>query len=180
MYKKGVDNRVADALSRKSSHEATCAAISSCQPQWISEVLNGYQQDEVTLSILAKLTIAPNTVPHFTLSEGVLRYKSRIWIGDNKLLQLKLMSACHASALGGHSGVPVTYSRMKKLFAWRGMKKDVSQFVRTCLVCQPAKPDRAKLPGLLQPLQVPDHAWQIISLDFVEGLHNLAMQIVSL
>jgi len=104
VYKKGVDNRVADALSRKSSHEATCAAISSCQPQWISEVLNGYQQDEVTLSILAKLTIAPNTVPHFTLSEGVLRYKSRIWIGDNKLLQLKLMSACHASALGGHSG----------------------------------------------------------------------------
>lgn len=36
-------------------------------------------------------------------------------------------------------------------------------------MCQQAKPD-LKCPGLLQPLEVPSHAWHIISLDFVEGL----------
>lgn len=66
--------------------------------------------------------------------------------------------------------MPVTYMRMKKLFAWKGMKAAVHSFVQTCLVCQQAKPDRTKLSGLLQPLEVPQHAWQIISMDFVEGL----------
>jgi len=39
----------------------------------------------------------------------------------------------------------------------------------TCVLCQQAKPGRTRLPGLLQPLPV-STAWQIISLDFVEGL----------
>jgi hypothetical protein len=60
--------------------------------------------------------------------------------------------------------------RMKKLFSWKGMKAVVHGFVQTCLVCPQAKPDRTKLSGLLQPLEVPQHAWQIISMDFVEGL----------
>jgi len=59
---------------------------------------------------------------------------------------------------------------MKQLFAWTGMKSAVRKFVQTCLICQQAKPDRARLPGLLQPLPVPSSAWQIVSLDFVEGL----------
>lgn len=80
------------------------------------------------------------------------------------------MQACHASALGGHSGAPITYMRMKKIFAWTRIKTSVHSFVKSCLVCQQAKHDRSKLPGLLQPLEVPSQAWQIISLDFVEGL----------
>lgn len=50
------------------------------------------------------------------------------------------------------------------------MKAAVHQFVQSCLTCQQAKPDRTKLPGLLQPLEVPPSAWHTISMDFVEGL----------
>ena len=50
------------------------------------------------------------------------------------------------------------------------MNKAVHDFVSACQVCQQAKPDRSKLPGLLQPLSVPDRAWRIISIDFIEGL----------
>ena len=50
------------------------------------------------------------------------------------------------------------------------MNKAVRDFVSACQVCQQAKPDRSKLPGLLQPLPVPDRAWRIISIDFIEGL----------
>lgn len=42
--------------------------------------------------------------------------------------------------------------------------------VKSCPTCQEAKPERVKYPGLLQPLQTPSAAWQVISLDFVEGL----------
>ena len=50
------------------------------------------------------------------------------------------------------------------------MNTEVRDFVSVCQVCQQAKPDRSKLPGLLQPLPVPDRAWRIISIDFIEGL----------
>jgi hypothetical protein len=61
----------------------------------------------------------------------------------------------HDSALGGHSGVPVTYRRLKQLFHWLSMKSDVHSYVRSYSICHQAKPDRAKYLGLLQPLLVP-------------------------
>ena len=100
-------------------------------------------------SLLTKLSIQADAVPNFSLHNGLLRYKGRLWIGDNPILQQKLLIACHASAVGGHSGVPVTYIRMKRIFAWKGMKAAVTCFVKSCLTCQQAKPDRTKLPGLL-------------------------------
>jgi hypothetical protein len=46
----------------------------------------------------------------------------------------------------------------------------VQQFAQSYLVCQMVKPDRTKNPGLLQPLPVPEGAWQTVSIDFVMGL----------
>jgi hypothetical protein len=46
----------------------------------------------------------------------------------------------------------------------------VQQFVQQCEICQQAKVEHTKLSGLLQPLPVPVRAWEVISLDFVEGL----------
>lgn len=37
-------------------------------------------------------------------------------------------------------------------------------------MCKQAKPEHVRYPGLLQPLPVPEQAWQMVTLDFVEGL----------
>jgi hypothetical protein len=37
---------------------------------------------------------------------------------------------------GGHSRILVTYRRMKYMFAWKGMKIEVQEFVKACVVCQ--------------------------------------------
>lgn len=50
------------------------------------------------------------------------------------------------------------------------MKNTVQEFGKQCQVCQQAKIERIKTPGLLQPLPIPEQAWEIISLDFIEGL----------
>jgi hypothetical protein len=80
--------------------------------------------------------------------------------------------AFHDSTIRGHSGVLVTYIKLKRFFSWKGMKSAVQDYVQSCLTCQQAKPDRSKYSGFLQPLPVPDEAWQIITMDFIEGLPN--------
>jgi hypothetical protein len=70
-------------------------------------------------------------------------------VGADLALQLQLIIVVHDSTVGGHLGFLVTYRRMKQLFAWKGMRVDMQDYVRSCLVCQQAKPDRAKSLGLL-------------------------------
>lgn len=50
------------------------------------------------------------------------------------------------------------------------MKAAVHSYVAACTVCLQAKPDRVKYPGLLAPLPVPTESWQVVSMDFIEGL----------
>lgn len=59
----------------------------------------------------------------------------------------------------------------------------VLDYVAHCSICQQAKSERVRYPGLLQPLPVPDFAWQVVTLDFIEGLpsshgHNCILVVV--
>jgi len=81
-----------------------------------------------------------------------------------------VLLALHSSGLGGHKGITATYHKVRDLFAWPNLKQSVIDFIHACEVCAQAKPEHCRLPGLLQPLPVPQHAWHTISLDFIEGL----------
>ncbi|XP_066358305.1 uncharacterized protein [Miscanthus floridulus] len=135
-----------------------------------AEVIAGYASDPESSKLLQELSINPQSHPPFTLQNGIILYSGRIWVGNNHQLQQRIISALHDSALGGHSGFPVTHSHIKKLFCWRGMKQTIKTFVAACSVCLQAKPDRARYPGLLSPLPVPIEAWQRVSMDFINGL----------
>ena len=98
-------------------------------PQWLDEIISGYQQDSHATALLAKLATSPDAVPSFTIDKGLLKFKHRIWVGNNPALQQKLIQALHSSLVGGHSGVPATIKRIQSLFAWPGMKKLITAFV---------------------------------------------------
>ena len=91
-------------------------------------------------------------------------------MGQCPELQTKIVAAFHDSPIGGHSGFPVTYRRVRQLFLWKGIRGFVKSYVQHCLVCQQAKPERVPYPGLLQPLSVPNTPWEMVTMDFVEGL----------
>jgi hypothetical protein len=84
---------VANVLSRKLNSPVlieitdSCFAISACQPQWMQAVVDGYDQDQFPKDMLAKLMVDGAADPDFSLVNGVLRFKSRIWIGNNEELQ---------------------------------------------------------------------------------------------
>lgn len=139
-------------------------------PQWCDAVIQSYQSDPYAMDLLTKLSVSPASVPHFSLRDGLLRFKDRVWVGANHALRQQILRAMHNSVVGGHSGIPVTLRRLRQLFSWPGLKKDVQTFVTSCAVCQQAKVERVRYPGLLTPLPVPSSAWQMVSLDFIEGL----------
>jgi transposase InsO family protein len=145
-------------------------AITVIQPTWIDSVLNSYLQDEHCQELLQRLAVTPDTTGTFTLTAGILRYKSRIYIGADKDLQNQLLGSFHASAIGGHSGMVATYQRIKRLFYWPGLKKDTQHYIIECAVCQRAKAEHCPYPGLLEPLERPDMAWQHITMDFIEAM----------
>lgn len=174
-YRKGSSNAAADALSRKfQDSDSEILAISSSVPQWLMEATQGYEKDAQAAKLLSTLAIHSEKHIHYFLDNGIIRYKNRIWVGNNPELQLKLIRELHASPAGGHSGFPVTYRKIKQLFAWPNMKKMIKESVQSCQACLQAKPDRLKYPGLLQPLPVPEGSWQAVSLDFTEGLPKSA------
>jgi hypothetical protein len=157
-YKKGHENKAADALSRK-PHPEQLMAISSTIPLWTNEVLDIYVEDHKCKELEEWLRISPSIVPNFTLSNGIIRYKGKFFIGSTTDLRKKLLESFHSSALGGHSDERVTYIKSKSLFHWPGMKGDTSEYVKSCSTCQLNKSENIPYPGLLQPLPIPDMAF---------------------
>lgn len=167
-YRKGALNQAADALSRRP--EASVCAISVCVPSWLEEVKQGYLQDPQCVKILKLPQEQRVADGPYTVSDCVIRYKGRIWIGNNSTMQQRVLLELHSGAMGGHSGVQATYSRVKQHFSWPQLKRMVKAYVALCAVCKQAKPEHVRYPGLLQPLPVPTQAWEMVTLDFVEGL----------
>lgn len=169
VYNKGSENGAADALSRLPKAE-TLFGISSCQPAWLEDVLTSYNCNPQAQKLLEQLAIRPDPKNRFTLAQGIIRFRDRIWLGGSTELQQKIMTAFHDSPVRGHSRFPVTYKRIRRLFAWPKMKTHIEQYVRCCQICQQAKTERVASPGLLQPLPVPQASWDMITMDFIDGL----------
>jgi hypothetical protein len=116
------------------------------------------------------LAVVQSNEEGYSLLDGVIRFKHKILIGHNATLQTKLITSFHGPAIGGHSGIQATYQRLKKMFYLQGMKQDVQNFIKQCVVCQMAKHELCKYPSLLQPLPIPQSSWTDLSIDFIEGL----------
>jgi hypothetical protein len=103
----------------------------------------------------------------FTWKNDSLWYKYHLHLCNKSQLKQKVLLELHTSAVGGHSRFLKTYHRFKKEFFWDGLKTNVQRFVEECLVCQQNKVETIKTPGILQPLTIPIHRWEEVSMDFI-------------
>ncbi|GAU25735.1 hypothetical protein TSUD_216660 [Trifolium subterraneum] len=169
-YKEGPSNLAADALSRKTGAELLPLVLSNAGPDLLEAIKLSWPHDPHLNSIILDLQKDPNTHPKFSWLRGELRRKGKLVIGPDSGVKNSIFKWLHNSSLGGHSGRDITASRIKSLFYWKGMAKDIIGYVKNCGVCQRSKPDLAASPGLLQPLSIPSQIWTDISMDFIEGL----------
>lgn len=137
VYKKGLENGATDALSRRSSDGLPILnALSVGLPDWLQDVILGYKNDSEALRLLHSFQEGTPHSVHFELQNGILYFKKRVSVGNNRQLQQQVLANLHTAALGGHSGIQVTYQRVKQLFAWPGLRQTVQDFVQSCAVCQ--------------------------------------------
>jgi hypothetical protein len=181
-YKKGKENTVADALSRRFQDDDTtekcqialaildCLPLSAAVPKWLTEVHDSYANDPHCINLIQELTLDAASHSNYTLQDGVLRHKGKIYIGSSTSLRDKVFHTFHSSIFGGHSGVKVTLHKLQQAFYWPKLPHYTAEQVVACPVCQISKKEKVPYPGLLNPLPIPQQKWTDISMDFVEGL----------
>ncbi|UYV78164.1 hypothetical protein LAZ67_16000346 [Cordylochernes scorpioides] len=80
----------------------------------------------------------------------------------------EIMKEYHNHMSNGHLGVARTMYRIKSKYFWPSMLKDVSEFVKTCHLCQSRKGSNQLPSGLLQPIPPANFPFERIGIDFVE------------
>jgi hypothetical protein len=104
-----------------------------------------------------------------TNEQGVLWFKNHLCVPKGEAREV-LLDEAHNLAYSIHPGTTKMYLDLKTRYWWRGMKKEIAQYVAWCDTCQRTKAEHQKPAGLLQPLPVPEWKWEEICMDFVTGL----------
>lgn len=177
VYHKGKDNVVADPLSRlfeanknERTEKGELSGISTMIPKWKKDILDSLEGDTEAQQILAKLAVDPSSEPDFSLIDGDFRKKGKLYVGKSIAARQEIIRNLHNGGEGGHSGITATIKRISGIFWWPGLVEDITKWVQECEVCQRFKTEHIKSPGLLQPIPIPDQAWEVITMDFIEGL----------
>ncbi|KAA3470026.1 DNA/RNA polymerases superfamily protein [Gossypium australe] len=99
-----------------------------------------------------------------------LIFRDRICVPRNSELIQNILNEAHSSCLSVHSGSTKMYNDLKQLYWWHGMKRDISELVSKCLICQQVKVEHQVSSGLLQPIMILEWKWDRVTMDFVSGL----------
>lgn len=90
VYKKGSENRVADALSRRPHPDSEINAISRSQPVWMMQIIDAYQQDASAVVLLQRLAVATEPNDPFTLTDGIIRKRAEFGFQPTQSYKLVL------------------------------------------------------------------------------------------
>ncbi|KAK1602151.1 hypothetical protein QYE76_017194 [Lolium multiflorum] len=163
-YKKGKENVVADALSRKITLLLTRLEFHILGLEEIKEL---YPSDVFFGPIFAKCSV-DHGFDDFYLHDGYLFKANKICIPESSLRKL-LLQESHGGGLMGHFGREKTYAMLSTHYYWPRMYRDVERLCRRCTTCLQAK-STSNPYGLYMPLPIPYAPWSDISMDFVLGL----------
>lgn len=149
-YIPGYQNIIADYLSRPK--------INSVQVRSLKE-----QLVEATTANADQMTKYNGTIVDGLLIDNY----ERIIVPPEEALRRRIIEDAHSSSLAGHFAADKTIARVRQLFTWIGLHRDVIEFCKQCHLCQVSKHSTKKPPGFLHPLPEATAPWKIIHADFL-------------
>ena len=199
-YHPGKANVVADALSRKPegsyaylqtvylplliklrslgvqlqvADTGTLLASFYVRPLLVDQIKEG--QKQVSEMIKLRAEIEGGRKPEFQIrDDGVIVRGSRMFVPEIDELKREIMEESHSSAYAMHPGSTKMYNNLRE--HWKGMKKEIPDFVSRCLTCQLVKAEHQKPAGKIQHLSILVWKWDKITIDFVTGLPRTRRQ----
>ena len=86
------------------------------------------------------------------------------------------MEEALSSAYAMHPSSTKMYQTLREHYWWKGMKKEIANFISRCLTCQQMKAEHQKPAGKIQPLPILVWKWDKITMDFVTELPKTRRQ----
>jgi len=179
-YKRGADNVVPDALSRRPDHRDPPPAPLSINALDLQSdtglrqrLIDGYQEDS-RLGPIYQSCLQGKSPSLYSLHEGLLYVErhgdSLLCIPKSSDLRLLLLHDVHDATIAGHLGFDKTYAALRRFAFWPQMSIDTRRYVESCSSCQRNKSVRRLPAGLLRPLAIPEQRWDTVTMDFVTHL----------
>ena len=94
------------------------------------------------------------------------QHKAYVWLEQQKAL----IKNIHASKIGGHMGIAKTIARIRQHYDFPKMSDEVAQTLQAGEQCSRARVARNKLYGFLEPLEVAERPWNLVTMDFITKL----------
>jgi predicted aspartyl protease/transposase InsO family protein len=102
----------------------------------------------------------------YTLSDGLLLYKTRLCVRRHSELCTSLIREVHNQVSTAHPSARKTYQLLAPSYYWPGMSTDCSTYVSNCRECRYSHPRQSKQQGFLHPLPIPEYPMQHLCMDF--------------
>ena len=144
-YVRGTENGRADALSRRSDYMGTMKPRPASILQERDGGLSYRKPEPQALMIMADFEPSPEQ-------------------------KQQIMESRHDQKTAGHKGVAKTMELITRDFIWKGLRRDVEEYIRNCNICATTKNDRHRPYGLLQSPKTPEEAWETIAMDWITKL----------
>ncbi|XP_017255857.2 transposon Ty3-I Gag-Pol polyprotein isoform X1 [Daucus carota subsp. sativus] len=158
-HKAGIQNKVADALSRKASFLTEMRV----EVEGFDTFKDLYADDKFFGPIFQAILQGEHS--EYQLQEGFLFKGLQLCIPECSLRE-KIVMEKHAL---GHFGRDKTVALIENKYFWPKLKRDVTRHVERCHTCQRSKGGSTNA-GLYTPLPTPSFPWNDVSMDFVVGL----------
>jgi transposase InsO family protein len=175
-YRKGVLNRVADALSRQPA-----TAKDETTPEGLF-TLEGAPGCSWYTKMRREVEKNPAAYPDYCIQGD--RLHRHFWdMSDStepelsdpwklcvpKPARAAVLKECHDNPTAGHLGIAKTTARLALRYYWPGMFREAAQYVRKCPSCQRYKTPQQQPPGKMYP--TPNRQpWETVSTDLVGPL----------
>ncbi|MBW0568933.1 hypothetical protein O181_108648 [Austropuccinia psidii MF-1] len=109
----------------------------------------------------------------FHLLEGIIYHRTKhtcvMTVVDRSSINL-VLKEFHDSPFSGHLSEYRTTDEMKTCIWWPMWQQDVAEYCKTCDRCQKANTSTGKRLGNVIKLQEPRRPWEIVHMDWVNGL----------
>jgi hypothetical protein len=80
------------------------------------------------------------------------------------------MREMHNVPYVGHPGYQKSIATIRSQYVWPEMKKEVDNYIATCLECQKVKTEHRHRARLLQPLPILEWKWEVVTINFITKL----------